>query len=387
MPHSLLTAQTPQRKPGLLERFGVWYYRRLQARPPQEPVGQVSDAQVCARLTRLVQGHAAVAFAIGGLSAAGSAYVSYRYYDMPDYFWEGNLVLVLVTLGLSAIEFAVLFWLALGLVYYLARVAGHDLTATDPVYAPDSFQYLMARAALEVPDPVLRYLDLDPLARVPRQRLWLVGLLYKVKVGGTSVFLRLLMVRLLGKSLLRYARYTYFIAIPVTGFWNAWTLYKVAADARLRLYGNRLAHRVAEQLRQWHTATPLSPLAQVAVFEAVGNTVVLTQNYHPNMVLLLIRLREVLPEVAHGRLDDWDRFVGHLAQLPGPEQALLRNLLVLASAFDGTFSTLERHELPDAFGAHMPLYAQRIRHLRRALRRGRFEAALPLADLAFDPTH
>lgn len=382
MAHTLLKPEKPDRKPGLLERLGVRYYRRRLAYDRKLGVGYTDEA-ASRLLTRHARWFGIAAFVIGGISAAGAAYVSFRYYDKPEFFWEGNLVLAIVTVGLSAIEFVVLFWLALDLVYRVVRVSGQDLLAEDPVYTPDVFASLIARAALEVPDPVLHYLDLDPLARVPKSRLWLVAILYKLKIAASSVFARLILTRVIGKAVVR--GFAYFISIPITGFWNAWTLYKVSADARLRVFGNRVATHVANQLATFHAAVPISEAGQLAIFEAVGNTVVLTQNYHPNMVLLLVRLREVFPDLKHGRLDDWETFVVHLKQLHATEQQLVRNLLVVSAAFDGQFSALERKELPDAFGDQMKLYASRIEALRRHLARGRFHAAIALADLAFQP--
>lgn len=384
MAHALLQPQKPNRKPGLLERLGVRYYHRKLAQDRKRGISY-SDAEAARTLTRQAQGYALLSFLIGGISAAGSAYVSYRYYGVTG-FWEqveSYLVLGAVTLPLTAIEFVVLFWVALELVYRIARVSGHDMLATDPVYTPDPFAGLIARAALEVPDPVMKYLDLDPLARVPKSRLWAVAILYKLKIAASSVLARLLLTRVLGKALVR--GFSYFVSIPITGFWNAWTLYKVSRDARLRVFGNRLAQDVCVQLAQWQQETPLSELGKRAVFEAVGNTVVLTQNYHPNMMLLLVKIREAFPDTAHERLDDWELFVTHLMQVPVHERCLLRNLLVIAAAFDGTFSALERRELPDAFGDQTATYTQRILALRTHLKRGRFDAAKQLADLRFQP--
>lgn len=393
IPSHYVTPAAPDARPGWMERIGRRYFEQIAAQQRDRPelhlgaietVSAEQERRLAARGRRETWLAMGVALVAGAISAWGSVWVGIATEAQGfwwNYFWIG-----LVTAVLSAIEFAVLFWLSLWLVARQAVLSGADSQAADPVYRNDRVSGLLARAALEIPDPVMHILGIDPLERVSRQRLWLVGLIYKLKIALSNVVARIVLTRLLGRYVLRVS--VAYVAVPITGLWNAWVTYKVARDARLRLNGQAVVAGVKRQLAAREARAPLSPLARLAALQAAGNVVVLTQNYHPNMLLLLLALLDELgapPPREVPRLDDWGSLLQNLAALPPDERRLVLNLLSVAAALDGTFSDLERRELDEAFGAEARHYYARIVRLRDALSDSRLIAARELADLAHSP--
>jgi hypothetical protein len=362
---------------GVYERLGVWYFHRLVQDVPALADAAADDAALARHVRRITAIGMVVSFVIGAISAAGSAYVEVRYAHASAWVKYGWLVGV--TAFLTAIELAVLFWISLRTVYHLSAVTGHrKLEEKDPAVRA-MLPALLARAALEIPDPVEKLLGIDPLARVSRSRQLIYTILYKLKIVTSNVLAKLLVGRFFGKSLLRVS--VAYIAVPITGLWNALTLLKVAREARLRLFGNVLvAHLIDEVLTPERLGT-LSPRARLGCLQAVGNAVVIAQRAHPNMALLLRslhgRLDLTTPDVP---LDDWDAFLMTLGSVKPAERDLLRGLLVVAAAFDGEISRLEREMLGQAFGERGEHDVTEMHALVADLRQGRLHAARARCD-------
>jgi hypothetical protein len=367
-------------QPGLFERWGIRYFHRLSRRFGHlDPVATTDEQMVRAVRGVTITG-ATIAFLIGALSAGGSVLAEILTLERPlieHYAWIGG-----VTLVLTAIEFAVLFVVSIHTVFRIARITGHQRLSQATSFQEGIIPNLLARAALEIPDPVQRILGIDPLAKVSKKKMMAVGLIYKLKVVMSNVLAKLILKRILAKSGVRML--AYWVSVPITGLWNAIVTFRVAREARLRLFGNLLAeHIVRHQLTDEQMAA-LSPAARIGCLRAVGNAVVLTQNYHPNMLMLLVRIADSLQINDGEGFDDWDAFLDCLDSVKEGERCFLLDLLAVATAFDGKLSGLEKRMLPLAFKEHTSLYMERIKKLIEFMHAGRLHAAIELCDLNFE---
>jgi hypothetical protein len=236
--------------------MGVKYYQYLAKKAGISDVAAVaiddlpSDDIMCSLANSLTHFAAIISFSIGALTTVASVWFEWEYAGHMDntLYYSSYLLLIVAML---AIEMIVLFWLGLRTVHGLACLTGHHGVQDDPFLAEtDTVANMLARAALEVPDPVIHYLGIDPLKHVPKSRLLFVGVLYKAKVLLSSLFIKFVFVRIFGKGSLRLG--FAWVAIPVTGIWDAVVMYKVAREARLRLFGNRLARHIADEIMQPH---------------------------------------------------------------------------------------------------------------------------------------
>jgi hypothetical protein len=236
---------------------------------------------------------------------------------------------------------------------------------------------------LELPDPVVRYLGVDPMKYISKPKLVLVGFLYKAKVMLTTVAAKFILQRLGGKLASRVG--LAWLSVPVAALWNLIVMVQVVQEARLRLYGHRLAYYLIEEVMTDAFVGRLSPLARDGAIRAISTMMVMTQSYHPNMLILLYQFSRDLSVQDQGDYDDWTRFLAVLQQVSDGERFFLLDLLSVAAAFDGHLSKLERQQLPMAFGVYTPDYMDRIRHLRDCLVSGRIHAASDACQLDFLP--
>jgi hypothetical protein len=129
----------------------------------------------------------------------------------------------------------------------------------------------------------------------------------------------------------------------------------------------------------------LSPIAREGAIRAVATMMVLAQNYHPNLLVLLIRLSNTFAIKENSEYDNWEHFLSVLDQVSEPERYFLLDLLSISAAFDGQLSRLERHHLPEAFKDLTDIYMHRTIQLKNMLVSGQLHAAKELCTLDFSP--
>jgi hypothetical protein len=373
----------------MIERLGVKYYRYLGRTAGTSALRNATidelpdDATLQALAGNITTFAVIIAFAVGALTTFPTIWVdaTYRGTMAAGRYWllYGGLLGAMLV-----IELAALYWLGLKTVYSLACLTGQHQSVEDgwlPVN--DSVPNILARAALEVPDPVIHYLGIDPLKHLSKSRLLLIATLYKLKVILSSLVVKFLLLRIAGKGGSRTA--FNWVAIPITGLWDGFTLLKVARDARLRLFGLKLTEHIVSAILTDERLGRLSPHAHEGAVRAVAAMMVLSQHYHPNLLVLLIRLCNAFNIKEGQEYDNWEDFLALLDRVSAVERYFLLDLLSVAAAFDGQVSRLERHHLPEAFKELTDLYMQRTGRLTRMLTAGQLHAAKRLCTLDFLP--
>ncbi|MGZ4980594.1 MAG: LBF_2804 family protein [Methylobacter sp.] len=383
------TSYIRKEEPGLLENLGVKYYRYLAKKSGTLDLPNLTIDELPADITmqtlasNITAFAAIIAFAIGALTTFVSIWVTWNYQGVLEtttyYFLYGSALAVMLF-----IEFTVLYWLGLKTVYSLACLTGHNQIFDDSgLSVNEALPNILARAALEIPDPIIDYLGIDPLKHLSKSKLFLIATLYKAKVILSSMIVKDLLIGIFGKGEARTA--FSWVAIPVTGLWDAYTLYKVAREARLRLFGNKLVEHIVSNILTHDMIAQLSPTAREGAIRAVATMLVLAQNYHPNLLVLLVKLCNTFEIEEGNEYDNWEDFLLVLDQVSESERYFLLDLLSVSAAFDGQLSRLEKHHLPEAFKDLTDIYMHRTLQLRNMLVSGQLHAAKELCTLDFSP--
>lgn len=369
--------------------MGVKYYRYMAKKAGVDQLAEVPiddlppDDVMRSLASNLTNFSAIIAFSVGALTTVVSVWFEWKYHQrMNEYLYYFYYALIVATM--LAVEMGVLFWLSLRTVHGLACLTGHHHAEDDPLLpGNDAVANILARAALEVPDPVVHYLGIDPLKHVPKTKLLFISLIYKAKVILSGLIVKFILIRVFGKGTTRLG-FTW-VAIPVTGIWDAFVMYKVSREARLRLFGNRLAHHLADSVLEPELIDNLSPKAREGAIRAIATTMVLTQSYHPNMLILLIKMCAAFKIEEKTEYDNWEDFLVILNEVEAHEKAFIMDLLCVSAAFDGNLSRLEREFLPQAFGEYTDIYFERMEELTKVLMNGQLHKAKELCKLDFEP--
>ena len=369
-----------ERKTPLLEKFGVYYLDLFRKKDLTHHAFDLSDEVLTATVSRISTKGMILSALVGLVCVWPTVLVGVWRQDAPWYTlyaWTGG-----VTLASVIVEFYLLFVIALKAVHEvseLTNMRSHDADFLQS--GPFGITNILARAALELPDPELHILGIDPFKRVSKKNLLLLGLLYKCKIILTNFIARWLLLHTVGPTLGGIS--IGYIALPVECFWNALVIRRVVREARLRLFGFALCDRVADGILEERALPRLSEQAKYGCLRAIGNAVVLARNYHPNMIVLLLRIQHLLHLNKDHHYDDWNLFLECLGKVSEKERWFLLNLFTIAAAFDGRISRIEAVNMKDAYGPDYERYYPRLILLTHHLRDGRLNAAAGLCKIDF----
>jgi hypothetical protein len=375
--------------PPLLERLGVRYFRRLSASlPPVEAADAVNvlNPEERRALRRIAQGAVLRACLAGALCGVATAVTTIAAQPLlganPDAAgWEQLarywVVVGGVTVVASVLEIAFVYWDSLRSVHRLARAAGLDLFPAGEREERAAVAAALARAALELPNPVDRVFGVDPRREASRLRLLLASVLYKAKVSLTSFLVKIILRRVLGRTLVR--TWLPFIAIPVTAAWTGIVMWIVLREARIRTMGPSAAKELVAAV--FEDGTPLSPQGRLALARAAASAIVRTTELHPNLLAVLVEVLRRTGDPGEA-LDDSRAFLEMLPRLAPAEQRMALQIVTVAAIIDGRFTAAERRLLRDAQAAcgRAP-DARAAERLRRAFVNG--EASLDALVRAF----
>jgi len=121
----------------------------------------------------------------------------------------------------------------------------------------------------------------------------------------------------------------------------------------------------------------------VGCLRAIGNAVVMTKNYHPNMIILLFRFQQMLHITKENKYDDRNLFLETLNTVSEKERNFLLDLFTVSAAFDGKLSDLEEENLKTVYGKDYGIYYPRLVKLTACLKEGKLNEALSLCKLDF----
>lgn len=327
--------------PSQLPLLARWGHRWLEARAvartaADQPVHLLDEVERKA-IDRIHRGAVVRAGLIGAASSGAAAIaeivVADRQEADPVFFWG---VVVGVSVVAAVCEIALLSVDALRTVHALVDAAG---AGVDDEERRELTLQALARAALDVPNPIEGRPGLNPLQETKKWQLLLVALLYKAKVSATNIVVKLVVRRAMGRAAVRSL--LPLAAIPGTALWNAYVCHRMLEEARLRVFGPSLVDDVVARALP---PGPLSAALSSCVLRAVACCVVKSADLHPNLDLLALALirRTGVNVDAVKDVADANVFARDVAALDDAERDAVAAVLVAAVAIDGRIKKRER---------------------------------------------
>lgn len=352
-------AEGVPKKP-LLERVGITYFERRSARTQKIESGDAvhilnpEERKALRGVTRGAVSRAALAGALSSVASAvaevfanGTLGEDPAAFDAVVAWW---VIVMGVTVIASIAEIAFLYWDTLRSVHELARQAGLKLFEakgdSDVMVAT-----VLARAALELPNPIENRWGINPRREASKWRLVVASLLYKAKIGITNFLFKALVRRMLGRVLLRRALAVAvpFVAVPVTAAWNGYVCWRVMREARLRAMGPSAIRELVRLI--FADNAGVGEPGRLAALRAVGAAIVRTQDLHPNLLSLFDEVASVAKYQGKEELDDPGEFLRSLAKLAPEDRRLAIQVLGIACIVDGELSRKEKALFSEALVA------------------------------------
>jgi hypothetical protein len=372
--------QFKEKKIPLMEKFGTYYLNVLGNREFTHHVFDFTDEELSRKIKTISLKGIFFSAIVGLVCVWPTVYVDLLKQNEPwkiHYAWTLGVTVISVV-----IEFYLLFIVAIKSVHEVSELINIHAHKKDFLHAgPFNVTNILARAALELPDPEMKILGIDPFEQISKRNLLILGLLYKLRIFLTNFILKFLLRKGFGGIIAGIS--INYIALPVECFWNGMVIYRVVREARLRLFGFALSNYIADNLLHDHLIGQLSPEAKTGCVRAIGNALVMARNYHPNMIILLLRFQGLLDVNKDDRYDDWALFLDTLKKVNDKERNFLLNLFTIAVSFDGKISHFEKDSIKEAYGTVYNLYQARLSQLIEYIKAGKLHAAAALCKLDF----
>lgn len=365
-------------KQPLLERVGVSYFEKRSAgrtKPQAAPVDAIHllNPQERAALRGVQNGaiiRSCIAGAISAIVSAAAEVQADQWIPDPE-TWSSAFfrywLIVGGATGIAAVlEILYLYWDILRSVHRLSEETGLNLFGKDVKKADQQIAQALARAALELPNPIDLNDRINPRRESSKWRLVVASLLYKLKVGVSNFLMKMLVRRILGRVFVRSAVNSVvpFAAVPITAAWNGVVTWLVLREARLRAMGPSAAKELVEVV--FADAPVLSDAGRLATVRAVAAAIVRTQDLHPNLLALLTEVQAKAGDTGNAELDDPGEFLRSLKTLAPGEQRLALQTLAVACIVDGHVTAREKKLLTQAFAElGRPVDFEPIHRLRR----------------------
>jgi hypothetical protein len=368
-----------KKRPGALEKFGLYYLNRFSINNSHHKPFEISDDELSRKVKRISNKGILLSAITGIILVFPIVWLDVYYAKAPFLIHYG--IVIAATIISTIIEFYILFLISLKAVHEVADLI--NMHASEKEYLDGMFgvKNILARTALELPDPELQILGIDPFKRISKKNLLILGLLYKAKIILSNVVIKLILLFTVGSTIMGIP--IGYEALLVEAFWNGLVLKRVVEEARLRLFGFALAEEITANVIKEGLIFQLSHEARIGCMRSIGNAVVMTQNYHPNMIILLLHFQDLLKIKGQYQFDNWEQFLHTLNTVTEKERSFLLDLFTVAAAFDGKLSDLEKENLQAAFKEDHHLYYPRLQQLTEALQQGRLNKALSLCRLDF----
>lgn len=334
----------------LLEKIGVKYFNHLSKRLETDNDTHLKDIP-SDKILQVVSNNITInaviiAFLVGALTTVPTV-VFEMYFRNTFSTFNYYAFLSVITLVLLICEVGMLYWIGMRSTYTLAHLTGYDGGHEANLPPEYDIKKMMVRSALELDDPSIEYLGINPQKHISKKWLVATALLYKAKIMLTGIVIKLI----LRKVAARYGVRVSFIwiAIPVTAIWDAIVMYKVIKDARLRLFGYHLSKYITEEVFTDERMNSYSPHIREGAIRTVSTIMSFSGSYHPNNIILLIRLSQNFEIDEHKDYDDLDKLLEHIKNASTKEKHLLKTLAGISASFDGKINKAEREALIQIF--------------------------------------
>ncbi|MEA2041649.1 MAG: hypothetical protein U9N85_03755 [Bacteroidota bacterium] len=342
-------------KSSLTEKLGLWYFKRINHDreidfSQSDPTNLTEKERITVNKTlRKAIANAAICGLLSSFIAFLFAYyISDRIVYMDDFIKLKNISYLFAFLGvtifLSLVEMVVIFIDTMNKSLKIIHVADRQLF---PEEDPDmEFGRYITRAALELPNPRESDINIDPLKNSNKIKRFFKKIIYTAKSSITKLVLKSIIQRAVGKALSRV--YFTVLSIPIVAFWNGFESYKILTEVKIRVIGPSV---VNDYIRYYNEhAKSLSYKANLQVLRAVGVSVVIAQDLHPNLKLLyrqLVIASEI--NVRNATFDSPELFLKRFSDLSKKEIKITLKTLEFSTMLSGRLNYRQRKFLSEVF--------------------------------------
>ena len=176
----------------IMESIGVTFFIRFSKKRTIKLKDISSDRVLEVVSDNIMFNSVIIAFLVGALTTIPAVLFEIYYHDSLESL-SYYLLLSLITLFFLLIEVGVLYWLGIRGVYTLAYLTGYKEEEESGLPPEYDVKKMMVRSALEIEDPAIEYLGIDPQKYASAHWLLIRTLLYKAKILLSTIVAKLIL--------------------------------------------------------------------------------------------------------------------------------------------------------------------------------------------------
>jgi hypothetical protein len=358
----------------LLERLGIKYFQRLEysndAKDETLLENIPSDKILDAISDVIVKNSTIIAFLIGAIVTIPLVFFEVAYYDKISFF-EYIFQFGLLSLISLIVELLLLYWLTLQSIYALLHLIGKYPNRDKSIPKAYMIDRVLIRAALELEEPILEYMGVDPRKKLSKAELFFMAFLYKLKVALSSFVAKKVLKAVLPRLGARTAVMP-FVGVFIVAFWDAYVLNRSIKDARLRLFGHYFSRYLIDNIVIKKINNPESQIDIEGAVRAIASIMALSKSNHPNNVILLVMLDNYIDSSREIKEpDSLDEYKRYLAKLDEQDQHYLKVLSVITAVLDSKITKEEKEALLSICQDKKGYYLKLLKKMRELLNKGR----------------
>jgi succinate dehydrogenase hydrophobic anchor subunit len=368
-----------------LEQLGVKYFQKLyssSSAKEQITLSNIPSDKILEAISNvIVRNSTIIAFLVGALVTVPLVFFELFYYEkLPffEYWWEYG-ILSLVSL---IIELLILYLLTLHSIYALLHLIGEYPKKDNSIPEVYLIDRVLIRAALELEEPILEFMGIDPQKKLSKSELLLAGFLYKAKVVLTSFvakkILKVILPRLGARGVV-----IPFVPVFVVAFWDAYVLNRSIKDAKLRLFGYYFSQYLVDEILTKKILAKNPKLDIEGVIRAIASIVVLSKSNHPNNLILLVRLDKYLDKEIEDP-DSLEKYTQYLNNLSPKEKHYLRVLSTITAVLDKKITKEEKEGLSQIYQEKRNYYLDLLKKMKSLLSLGHIHELARLVQKEFE---
>ncbi|MDB5240763.1 MAG: hypothetical protein JWP57_1388 [Spirosoma sp.] len=338
-----MSTRPPNNSTGPFDHLALRYLRQAldTAHPTDEPY--VLNADECRQIRRTK--------ALTLLTAALLGVLGVLLLYLPQYYWPDFFVTTPIRLFGRVYQWPIVTALYGTLLVYLevSLLIAVNLRGVKSIMQACQFprahdaQYdrhlqALADAALERSNRGVLRFGIDPYLNMPRWGLTIFFLLNMVKAALSTLALKFIVKRFIGRYVLRQV--TDLAGMPIYALWNTWISWQVLHEAQIRVMAPATIREFVGELHdEWGKSDEFRPL----ILEALQYVAILKRQYNYAHFLLTETLVDRFDLQTDATLTG--HFADRVMETPPNVRRSLERLIVFGVLVDGKLSWLEKGRL------------------------------------------
>ena len=360
-----------KKKTSILEQLGIEYFEKLENKSSAQKDTLLEDIpsdKVLEAISNVIVKNATIiAFLIGAIVTVPLVLFEVAYYDKLS-LYQFYLQYSIYGFISLVIELILLYLLTLHSIYALLHLIGKYPQVEDDLPEVYRVDRILIRSALELEEPILEFMGLDPKKKLSKSKMFFAALLYKLKVILSSFLAKKLLKAIIPRAGAR-SIIVPFVGVLIVAFWDAFVISRSIKDAKLRLFGYYFSKYLIEKVLLKKISDNRFLIDIEGAIRAIASIMVLSKSNHPNNLLLLVRLSKYINQDIT-QIDSIDAYKEYLNKLNKKEQHYLKVLSTIAAILDGVVTKEEKEGLQEIYGKDSKYYFDLLKKMQTLLKKG-----------------